>query len=235
MTDIIIVSYKDEVELRRCIDSIEKYCNNYMMYIEDNNIGQNNGYTKSVNTAIKKGSGEYIWLLNSDAVIKNETTQQALIDRLGMPNVGIVGSMQLDYLDHDLIAHGGTLNVLPGRHKGGRVSMGHCQVPERQTWINFASVMLSREMIAEVGLLDESFFLICSDSDYCFTCRQAGWSVYYEPRSQVFHRLKASKSITEWHKKDMETFMKKWEIVPDPTQPNGFRYGRTFAKLDMFP
>lgn len=111
--------------------------------------------------------------------------------------------------------------------------MGHCRLPEKQTWVNFASVMFKREMVEDIGLLDESMFLLYSDSDYCYEARQAGWEVWYEPESKVIHRLgKASKSMSEWQQKDMQAFMIKWGIKMDGDQ---FRYSRKFQKLDMFP
>jgi GT2 family glycosyltransferase len=235
-TDIIIISYKDEPELKKCLASIENYCKDYKVFIEDNNIpGQNRGFTKAVNDAIKKGSSEFIWCLNSDAVVKDEKTQQALIDRFSNPYAGIVGSMQLDPNNKDRIACGGCARAFPaGTHKGGLFSMGHCQIPEKQTWMNFASVMIRRSIIDRVGLLDEAMYLLYSDSSYCYSCRAAGFEVWYEPRSIVYHTLKASKNVSEWNKKDMEAFMKKWGITYIP-ETNSFQYSSLFQRLDMFP
>ena len=75
-------------------------------------------------------------------------------------------------------------------------------------------------------------FLLYSDSDYCFEARKNGWEVWYEPKSRVRHRLNASGGVTEWHRKDMESFMKKWDIVPNG---NDFKYSPQFSKLNMFP
>jgi len=234
-TDIVIVSYNDRDILKSCIESIEKNCKNYKIYIEDNNPpNQNNGFTKAVNNGIKKGESPFIWLLNSDAIVVDENTQQALIDQfMYSDRVGIVGSQQIDPENHDLIRHGGTLSMLPGRHKGGYVSMGHCRFPEKQTWVNGASMMIRRKMVNEIGLMDEDLFLLCSDSDYCLTARKNGYEVWYTPYSKVYHRLNASKNVSDWHKKDMEAFMKKWDIkiLPD----NNLVFGKEFEKLDRFP
>ena len=236
-TDIIIVSYKDEIELKRCISSIKKYCKDYTLYIEDNNIeGQNRGFSLAVNDAIKKGSSEFIWLLNSDAIVKNEMTQQALIDRFShSPRIGIVSSCQLDYDNPDRIRCAQTLQCFPGGvHSGGFVSMGHGQIPMKQCWANGASMMIRRSIIIDVGLLSDSMYLLYSDSDFCYTARSKGYECWYEPRSQVFHGLKVSKTNTEWHKKDMEAFMRKWGITYIK-ETNSFQYSELFQKLDMFP
>jgi len=233
-TDIILVLYGDRQELDRCVESVEKYCKDYKLHIIDNNK-ENKGFTKAVNDGILAGSAPYVWLLNQDAIVM-EGAQEALIKRIQSGDkVGIAGSMQIDFDDHDLIRHGGTIRAFPaGAHKGGRISMGHCRFPEKQTWVNFASVMFSREMIRHIGVLDENMFLLYSDSDYCYWARYRGWEVWYEPESKVYHRLgKASKSASEWQKKDMEAFMDKWRLtlLPDGRVTSH----RMFEKLDKHP
>jgi GT2 family glycosyltransferase len=236
-TDIIIVSYKDKEPLEKCIASIEEHCTDYNLIIEDNNIeGQNRGFTRAVNDGVKKGNAPFVFLINSDAILLPEA-QQALITRFSYgEKVGLVGSMQIDPDDPtmDSIRYGGSLRLFPsGVHKPGRISMGHCLIPEKQTWLNFASVMLCRRVFDKIGLLDQNMFLIFSDSDFCLMCRDAGFECWYEPRSRVLHKLKASKSISEWHQKDMLAFMKKWGIK---ALPDGkFEYSRKFQKLDIFP
>lgn len=232
-TDIIAVLYGDRADLNRCIKSIEENCTDYVLHVMDNNK-KNLGFTKANNDAIRRGKAPYIWLINQDAIIL-PGAQEALIKRLQSgPKVGIAGSMQLDYDDRDLIRHGGTLRAFPaGAHKGGRLSMGHCRFPERNTWINFASVMFKREMVDNIGLMDETMFLLYSDSDYCYEAREAGWEVWYEPQSKVVHRLgKASKSSLDWQQKDMIAFMTKWGIT---VKDDKYVYSKRFQKLDMFP
>lgn len=230
-TDVILILYGDRRDLDRCITSVKKHCMGYKLHIIDNNE-VNRGFTKAVNEGILAGDAPYVWLLNQDAVVL-ERAQEALIDRFMYSNrVGVVGSMQIDPKDHDIIRHGGTAQAFPnGVHKGGRISMGHCRIPEKQTWVNFASVMFRREMIRHIGVLDENMFLLYSDSDYCYWARHRGWEVWYEPKSRVLHRLgSASKDISEWHRKDMISFMDKWGISYD-----GSRKSETFKKLDTYP
>jgi GT2 family glycosyltransferase len=233
-TDIIIVSYKDEEPLKRCIASIKEHCIDYNLIIEDNNVN-NRGFSVAVNDGIKKGTAPIAWLVNSDCIILGGA-QQGLIDMFSYgEQIGIVGSMQRDFQDRDIIRHGGTTVAFPsGSHSGGRISMGHCQIPTKQKWVNFASVGLKRAMTEKIGLLDPSMFLLYSDSDYCYYARSMGYECWYTPHSQVLHRLNASKTVTEWHRKDMEAFMKKWDITYNP-KTKSFIYSEKFQNLDMFP
>jgi len=50
-----------------------------------------------------------------------------------------------------------------------------------------AFMLVRREAILQVGLLDESFFMYGEDLDWAFRMKQAGWKVYYYPRVEVLH------------------------------------------------
>ena len=94
-------------------------------------------------------------------------------------------------------------------------------------------MMLRRAMLDKIGLLDDTMRHVYSDSDICYVARSRGYDVWYEPRSRVLHKLGSSKTVTEWHQKDMIAFMKKWGI----TSPGDgtFQVSEKFHKLDMFP
>jgi len=233
-TDIIVILYGDDSDLKRCKQSVEDTCTDYIFHVRDNNK-KNLGFTKACNDLIREGTAPYIWLLNQDAIAL-PGAQEALIRRLESgKKVGMAGSCQLDPKDHDRIAHGGTSRCFPsGIHKGGSLAMGHCRFPEKQTWLNGASVMFKRSMYNDIGPMDESMFLLYSDADYAYEARSKGYEVWYEPDSKVLHTLgQASKNSAECQQKDMLAFMQKWGIKALPNRQ--FEYSQKFQKLDMFP
>jgi GT2 family glycosyltransferase len=50
-----------------------------------------------------------------------------------------------------------------------------------------AAMMVRAETIAEVGLLDEGFWMYCEEIDWCWRMREAGWRAYCVPAAQVVH------------------------------------------------
>jgi GT2 family glycosyltransferase len=50
-----------------------------------------------------------------------------------------------------------------------------------------ACMLVRRSAIAEVGLLDESFFLFSEETDWCYRFVQAGWQVLYTPEARCVH------------------------------------------------
>jgi GT2 family glycosyltransferase len=53
--------------------------------------------------------------------------------------------------------------------------------------ISGACLMLRREAIDAIGVLDENFFMYLEDLDYCARLRKAGWKLYYIPAGEIIH------------------------------------------------
>ncbi|HEV2962955.1 MAG TPA: glycosyltransferase family 2 protein [Candidatus Angelobacter sp.] len=53
--------------------------------------------------------------------------------------------------------------------------------------ISGACMMLRREAMEQVGMLDEGFFMYFEDMDYCVRLQNAGWKMYYLPQGEIIH------------------------------------------------
>jgi GT2 family glycosyltransferase len=47
--------------------------------------------------------------------------------------------------------------------------------------------MIRREVIEQIGELDDGFFMYFEDVEFCFRARQAGWRILHEPAATVVH------------------------------------------------
>lgn len=54
-------------------------------------------------------------------------------------------------------------------------------------WASFACILLRGEMVAELGPMDEGFFLYHEDTEYCLRARRAGWQIVYDGRPRAVH------------------------------------------------
>ena len=54
-------------------------------------------------------------------------------------------------------------------------------------WVTGALIIVRREAISQVGLMDERYFLYSDDQDWCASMWQGGWRVCYVPRAQAVH------------------------------------------------
>jgi GT2 family glycosyltransferase len=80
--------------------------------------------------------------------------------------------------------------------------------------ISGACMMVRREMIADIGPLDEEYFLHCEDLDWCMRARRQGWKVLFVPDAKAVHQKGVSSRSrplsVEYHKhKGMVRFYNK--------------------------
>jgi GT2 family glycosyltransferase len=66
-------------------------------------------------------------------------------------------------------------------------------------WVGFAAVVIRREVIEGVGLLDDGYFMYFEDIDYCRRAAMAGWRVRYWPHARFVHLQGASSQISGEH------------------------------------
>lgn len=60
------------------------------------------------------------------------------------------------------------------------------------SFLTFASVLIRRELLLEIGLMDERYFMYFDDSDFCFRTRQAGWKLTVAADTAVLHKVGGS-------------------------------------------
>src|SRR6202158_4532479 len=81
---------------------------------------------------------------------------------------------------------------------GSSKQRGHLESPESSARLqetllpSGAAGFYRREMLVEIGLFDESFFLYCEDTDLGLRARWAGWECLYVPDAVVEHRYSHS-------------------------------------------
>ncbi len=77
-----------------------------------------------------------------------------------------------------------------------------------------AFMMIKKEVLNEVGLLDEDYFMYGEDIDLCYRIKKKGWKIIYYPEASIIHykggssKKRKVKLIFEFHK-SMWLFFKK--------------------------
>lgn len=228
---VVIPSFNDEKPLLRCLESLQSLETAGLEFSRDNIIIENSDppkkrryFTEAINDGLVKARKlckspkSMIWLLNSDCVVDlfAATGAWKCFNEEGWDKVGIVGSKCIKANNPDHIVFGGAMQCYPGgRHKSGLVSEGACNIRTEEEWLTFASVFINPALVDEIGLLDKNLEHICSDSDYCYRARYAGWKCFYEPTSIVKHEVGSSHHSTDMvlnqvKSRDIERFKRKW-------------------------
>lgn len=164
----------------------------------------NGGFAYGNNLAIRPvlesaDPADYYLLLNPDTEIRSGAIK-TLVDFMAQhPQAGIAGSrFELeDGTPWDITLRFPTiLSELDAGLRLGIVTKllrkwTVAQPIEREAqpveWLPGASMMIRREVLKTVGLMDEEYFLYYEETDYCLQTKRAGWSCWYVPDSLVMH------------------------------------------------
>lgn len=73
--------------------------------------------------------------------------------------------------------------------------------------ISGSCMMIRRQVIEQIGYMDELYFAYQEDADFCFAARKAGWKIFYIPDARVLHyggeggsRKRPYFAIYQWHR-----------------------------------
>lgn len=69
--------------------------------------------------------------------------------------------------------------------------------PAQIGWASFAAIALRDEMVRQIGLMDEGYFMYFEDVDYCLRARRAGWRIRVVPEAVVMHDEGGSGDLVE--------------------------------------
>lgn len=213
---------------------------------------ENTGFSRANNQGMKVAQGRYILLLNSDTVVQPDTFDIMLRFMDEHPEVGVSGckvvlpdgtldkackrgfptpSATFYYVSRltKLFPHNPHINAY---HRGDLDE----DEPSPIDCLVGAFMLVRREAIDQVGMLDETFFMYGEDIDWCYRIQQAGWINYYYPKTKITHYKKASsrnkpyKITYEFHRAIYVLYNKHFR-KQYPWWVNGLMYTGMTAKL----
>jgi hypothetical protein len=166
----------------------------------------NLGFPQAGNQGIKASHGPLILLLNSDTEMLPGTLPRLVEFMCAHPDAGLVGPAQRDPDGNPLVVayDDPTLAREIGRNLllldvwryrfGKRLLLSRYTAPSPVDWVMGAAMLVRREAIEAVGLLDEGVFMYGEEFDWCYRMRRAGWRVYYLPDVPIIHHHDVSGS-----------------------------------------
>lgn len=158
----------------------------------EENRGFSAGCNRGINAALAQGVAA-IWLLNNDTTVES----QSLIElyKASQRTGGVVGSLVL-YPDGRYQRIGAKFSAWTGRVSGYAESDLKADMPVQS--LTGASMLLPRQVVEQIGLWDESFFLYFEDNEYCLRLHQGKIPVTVCLTSKVFHKEGASTGKNPW-------------------------------------
>ncbi len=165
----------------------------------------NVGFAVGCNTAIAHAHGRYILLLNPDTAVRPHALDRMLQFMDTRPDIAVLGSPLVygDGRDQGVAGRGfptplafvfgrTTLvtRLFPYNRWSARFSSRrdpNRREPNEVDWVSGACMMVRREAVNQVGMLDPGYFMFWEDTDWCFRIKRAGWKVCCFHEANVVH------------------------------------------------
>ncbi len=159
--------------------------------------GKNLGFAKAANIALRRMKGRYVLLLNPDTRVRERAIEKLFSFTEAHPEVGVVGAQLLnaDGSKQNSIANFPSLTtellnksllrwLFPKRFPS---KVKDYPEPIEVDSVIGACMMVRRDAIEQVGLLDEDYFLFLEETDWCYRMKKADWKIYHVPQAEIYH------------------------------------------------
>lgn len=212
---IITVNYNGFQETKELIESLQKHVHScsYEIIVVDNGSRQNEatllkqaypgiqvlrseqnaGFAGGNNLGIKIARGEYIFLLNNDALIRDDSLHFLKDCLANHPGIGAVSPKIKFAVPPQHIQYAGftplSKYTLRNRSIGyNKPDQPLYNIPGKTAFLHGAALMIKREVVEKTGLMPEIYFLYYEEMDWCSQISRQGYELWYEPRCTVFHK-----------------------------------------------
>jgi GT2 family glycosyltransferase len=172
------------------VEAIQECCPSVQIVF----LADNNGYAGNNNVGIdmawQQGAG-WILVLNEDTILSPDCIDLLVAAGESDPKVGIVGPMVYHNDEPDVIqSAGGVMDSLWRTYHAGQNQKDQGQYDKVRPveWITGCGLMIRRETIAEIGLIDERFFYYQEEIEWCLRARSSGWKILHVPQAKLWHK-----------------------------------------------
>lgn len=164
---------------------------------------QNLGFAGGNNLALKEAQGRYFFLINNDAYLEEDTVHY-LIERLESHRMigGVSPKIRFAFPPQAIQYAGYTpLSSITLRNQAlgcGQKDDGSFDLPHPTPFLHGAAMMVKREIIKQVCMMPEVYFLYYEELDWSTLMTEHGYELWYEPGCTVFHKESQSTGQTSY-------------------------------------
>jgi len=228
---IVVVNWNGKRFLKDCLNSLlaQTYANceiflvdnastdDSVRYVQDHfpevkviALTANAGFTGGNAAGVQVATGEFLALVNNDTRASQMWLENLIRPMRGDPKVGICASKILFSVDDTINSAGdGVTTAAVGLNRGLKNAPSAFDTPGLVFGACGAAVLYRRQLLDEIGFLDEEFFLYDEDVDLNFRAQLAGWKCAYVPTAIMHHvsnatSVRLSDTHVYYHARNLE-------------------------------
>lgn len=183
----------DDASTNDSVQQLQKHLTENTVFLPQE---ANSGFAAVNNVGMRRALADgcdWVLLLNNDTVVAPDFLETLLRET----PAGAVSCPKMLFLDppDEIWFAGGELDRATGKvkHLGGHEKDGPAFAEKKQvSFITFCCVLLPRQVVEEVGFLDETLFMYCEDVDYCIRLADAGVPLWFLPDARIWHKAGGS-------------------------------------------
>jgi GT2 family glycosyltransferase len=215
LVSVIVINWNGRDLLAECLSSLRRqgyasfstilvdngssdgsldFVSRYYPEVELIALSENMGFSAANNVALRRVSSKYVALLNNDAVA-HPLWLKSLVEALETHESAGFAASKIIYCENKgIIDRAGDSYTRAGagllRGRGARI-----RTYDDREWIFgacAAAALYRMNMLDDVGMFDEDFFLLYEDVDLSFRAQLKGYKCLYVPEAIVYHKVSAS-------------------------------------------
>ncbi|MCK5353578.1 MAG: glycosyltransferase family 2 protein [Methyloprofundus sp.] len=190
--DVIVV---DNGSTDDSIEAISKQYPDIILLHTGKNLGYAGGNNIGMRWALEQ-EANYLLLLNNDTIVDPNLLSEFVQTAKNYKQGGLFGAKIFYYDEPDTLWNAGAdWNPSTGDHRtrGAQSKDGEAfNTITESAYANGCALFASSEMLLNIGLLNEDFFLIYEETDLSYRAKKAGYKVYFAPEAKVWHKVSVS-------------------------------------------
>ena len=157
-------------------------------------LEENFGYAGNNNIGIKiamEQGADWMFVLNEDTILDEDCLSCLIEVGERDPSIGILGPMVYHHDEPGIIqSAGGKLGPRWETYHLAQdeLDTGQYDQPHPVDWISGCGILVRREVIEQVGMIDERYFYYWEETEWCLRAGRSGWQVVHVPQARLWHK-----------------------------------------------
>jgi GT2 family glycosyltransferase len=165
----------------------------FKMIVLPANLGFAGGNNVGIEYLLSRPEITHVFLLNNDAMVAEDFFAEISNALASVPDAGLMTGTIFEHPDRSKVWYAGGRQIRYRALIEHRFDVPSDEAPRETEFISGCAMLISRPVIAKIGMLPEVYFpLYSEDAEYSHRALEAGFPVLYAPRAIVYHKVGAT-------------------------------------------